>query len=161
MTERALATLGDYLVKHNLRLATAESCTGGLLAATFTSEAGCSAWFEGGFVTYRSSAKTRMLGLGAGFLRRENPVSETTARAMVTRTIERSGVDVAVATTGLAGPDGDGTAVAIGTLWIAWYCPGASPVSAERFEIHGGRSAFRDAAVAYAIEGLLERLGLA
>ena len=158
--EQQVIEIGRLLVKHDLKLATAESCTGGLLASAMTAVPGASQWYEGGFVTYRLSAKQHLLDISQDTLAQYGAVSETVARAMAAQTLNHSGAQVSVATTGIAGPDGDGTAAAVGTLWIAWAMTTKTQhwVNAELFEIHEARGPFREAAVAHATEGLLARL---
>ena len=159
----ALGKLAAHCVRHRHRVATAESCTGGLLAAACTSIPGSSDWFEGGFVTYRLSAKQRLLGIQPEVLEQHGAVSEIVAKQMVEHTLSHAHADIAVATTGLAGPAGDGTDTDVGTLWIAWAVPTpAGPhITAERFELHVARGPFREAAVELAVAGLLERLAIA
>ena len=156
----ALEKIAQYCDEHRVRIATAESCTGGLLAAACTSLPGSSDWFEGGFVTYRLSAKQRLLDIDARTLDQHGAVSEVVARQMAMHVLSHSDADIAIATTGLAGPDGDGTATEVGTLWIAWAIPGpdGAVIEAERFELHVARGPFRETAVELAVEGLLERL---
>ncbi len=163
--ESAVARLAQRLADLNLTLATAESCTGGLLAGAITSIAGASNWYEGGFVTYRLSAKQRLLGISADTLRKHGAVSKIVAIQMAQQTLTHCDAQVSIATTGLAGPQGDGTATAVGTLWIAWAMNTTNPhttnqcwVDAQEFELHLARGAFRETAVAFAIDGLLARL---
>jgi len=133
-----------------------------MLAATLTSMPGSSLWYEGGFVTYRLTAKTSMLDIDPNLLRQHGAVSETVARQMALRTLTNCDAQVSVATTGLAGPEGDGTATEIGTLWIAWASTALGDqdawVDASQFELHMDREHFRETAVDFAIVGLLERL---
>jgi nicotinamide-nucleotide amidase len=160
-----LAQLADYLATRGHTLATAESCTGGLLAGALTSVAGASTWYEGGFVTYRLSAKQHLLGIHQDTLQTFGAVSEVVATQMANHALSHCHAQLAIATTGLAGPDGDGTPTAVGTLWIAWAGragsrrtePGAW-VEAQAFSIHAERGEFRERAVELAISGLLERL---
>lgn len=154
-----ISNLAERLLKSKLRLATAESCTGGLLAAAMTSVPGASEWYEGGFVTYRLSAKTTMLDLDPYLLTDHGAVSEEVARQMARQVLVHSDAQVSIATTGLAGPTGDGTQTPVGTLWIAWALrgKGRSWVQAEQFELHSARGPFREAAVVHAVAGLLDR----
>ncbi len=160
--DTSIDLLAARLMHANLRIVTAESCTGGLLASALTSHPGSSNWFEGSFVTYRLSAKTRMLDITPVELERYGAVSEHTARRMAQQALQHSDAQLSVAITGLAGPEGDGTNVKVGTLWIAWSGPTASGVErwleTQRFEIHLPRTGFREQSVAYAIEGLMQRL---
>ena len=157
-TPRASAhQLAQYLTERNLTVAAAESCTGGLLAGALTSLPGSSQWFQAGLVTYQLDAKTRLLGVPADLLAQRGAVNENVARLMAQGALTASGADLAIATTGLAGPEGDGTAVPVGTLWIAWAGSGGW-TDAQCFELHEPRAAFREAAVELAITGLLKRL---
>lgn len=142
------------------RIVTAESCTGGLVAARLTEIPGSSAWFEGAFVTYSLSAKRRMLGVPAATLQRYGAVSEPTARAMAEGAVHVADADLAVAITGIAGPEGGDPITPVGTVWFAWAArkdPGTDcdVVTAEH-EIAGSRNEVRRGAVLLAIEGLLE-----
>ncbi len=160
-----LEQLAGHLTTRGHTLATAESCTGGLLAGALTSVAGASTWYEGGFVTYRLSAKQHLLGIHQDTLQTYGAVSEVVAKQMAEHTLTQCDTKLSIATTGLAGPEGDGTPTAVGTLWIAWAGrPGSRRgepdawVEAQPFSIHAGRGEFRERAVALAIGGLLERL---
>ncbi len=157
-TDHQVDEIASVLTDKNLTLVSAESCTGGLLAATFTDHPGCSGWYEGSFVTYRVSAKTNFLGIPEGLIAIHHPVSEEVAYAMAESALAESGADIAVSTTGLAGPDDDGTGVKIGTLWVAWVIPHLNVREARCFEIEPERLAFRRKAVELAIEGLWSRL---
>ena len=153
--------LARLLTASDLRLVTAESCTGGLIAATLTEIAGSSTWFEGGFVTYRLSAKERMLGVPAALLAREGAVSEPVARAMAEGALHASDAHVSVAVTGLAGPDGGEPLLPVGTVWFAWALRAPEP-RCEHTAVHqlkGDRSAVRAAAVAIALRGVVALLG--
>ncbi|GHV88371.1 hypothetical protein AGMMS50267_07310 [Spirochaetia bacterium] len=101
-----------------LLIAAAESCTAGLVADLLAGLPGASRVFWGSFVSYTPEAKVRMLGVDAALLRQYGAVSRETAISMATGALERSGADIAVSVTGLAGPDGDGSAVPVGTVWI-------------------------------------------
>ena len=102
-----------------LRIATAESCTGGLIAAVVTSIAGCSSVFERGFVTYSNDAKTELLGVPAGMIEEHGAVSEPVARAMAEGALARSHADIAVSVTGIAGPDGGSEEKPVGLVHFA------------------------------------------
>ncbi len=150
--------LAQWLTEHEQRLAVAESCTGGLLAGALTNLAGCSMWFEAGLVTYRLSAKTNLLGVPAELLARRGAVHEDVARRMAEGVLARTDADFSIATTGLAGPEGDGTGVPVGTLWIAWASRNPAWVESQCFELHEPRNSFREDAVELAITGLLQRI---
>lgn len=157
-----LARIANFCRAHDLRVACAESCTGGLLAAALSSTPGSSRWFEGGLVTYRLSAKQNLLDIPMSALNKYGAVSEEVVRQMATKTIERTGADIALATTGLAGPDGDGTPTPVGTLWVACWLPALGSMSArcytQKFELNMSRQRFRQTAVSLAIADLAEKL---
>lgn len=135
-------------------LATAESCTGGWVAQAATAIAGSSAWFDRGFVTYSNPAKTDVLGVPAALLARHGAVSEPVARAMAEGALARSRAQVAVAITGIAGPDGGTAEKPVGTVWFAWAMQGQG-TRAEQRRFGGDREAVRRQSVAIALEGLL------
>jgi len=158
-----ITQVGQILVAHDLRLITAESCTGGMVASALTTVPGSSDWFEGAFVTYRLSAKRRMLGVGSGLLERFGAVSEPTARAMAEGALARSDAQISVSITGVAGPGGGDILTPVGTVWFAWALyadPGPAPrciQTAEHF-FEGSRADVRDQAVRIALEGVLAAL---
>lgn len=147
---------GSLLKKHWL-LATAESCTGGMISAACTDLAGSSAWFERGFVTYSNEAKTEMLGVDAALIKQQGAVSEEVARAMASGALVHSRAQVAVAVTGVAGPTGGSAAKPVGTVWFAFALPGRLVSEVRRFD--GDRAAVRGATVEHALRRLLELLG--
>jgi nicotinamide-nucleotide amidase len=150
--------LGRALVARGWKVATAESCTGGLVAGAITDIAGSSEWFERGFVTYSNEAKVELLGVRPETLARSGAVSEATAREMAAGALERSRADIAVAVTGIAGPAGGTQDKPVGLVWLAWAIRnGRVEAVSRRFE--GGRAAVRDASVAVALAGLVERAG--
>jgi nicotinamide-nucleotide amidase len=136
-----------------LKIATAESCTGGLVAAVLTEVPGASAVVERAFVTYSNGAKTEMLGVAAAWLALGGPgaVSEEVARAMVEGAIARSDADLAVAITGIAGPKGGSVEKPVGLVHFAALRRGGHPRNAVRRYGDIGRSAIRLAAVAEAL----------
>jgi PncC family amidohydrolase len=137
-------------------LATAESCTGGLITKTVTDLPGSSAWFERGWVTYTDRAKREELGVPAAVLKRHGAVSEPVARAMVRGVLRESGADVAVGVTGIAGPDGGSAEKPVGTVWIAWAWRDGRRVwvVARHFLFTGDRDAVRRQTAAEALKGL-------
>ncbi len=145
--------LADRLRAGGDRLAAAESCTGGLIAAACTAVAGSSDWFERGFVTYSNEAKTEMLGVPAALIAAHGAVSEAVARAMVEGALRHSHATLAVAVTGIAGPGGAVPGKPVGTVWLAWGRMGA--VQVERLQLAGDRSAVRGGTVAAALQRLL------
>ena len=152
-----LATrLGAAALARGMMVATAESCTGGLVAGAITAIAGSSAWFERGFVTYSNLAKEQQLGVASSTIERFGAVSEETAKAMAEGAVRASLAQWAVAVTGIAGPDGGSPAKPVGTVWFAWAGPGYIQALHKRFD--GGRRAVREASVRVALEGLIDRL---
>jgi nicotinamide-nucleotide amidase len=150
----AVERLAGLLAARGERLATAESCTGGLIAAACTARAGSSDWFERGFVSYSNEAKTELLGVDAALIAAHGAVSEEVARAMVAGALARSRATLAVAVTGIAGPGGAVPGKPVGTVWLAWGRAGA--VQAERLQLAGDRDAVRGATVAMALQRLAE-----
>jgi nicotinamide-nucleotide amidase len=150
------ARLGRVLSDRRWTAATAESCTGGMIASAITDVAGSSAWFDRGFVTYSNAAKIEMLGVRVGTLEAHGAVSEATAREMAAGALARSGADIAVAVTGVAGPSGGSAEKPVGLVCFAWACRGGA-VEARAMHFAGDRAAVRAAAVAAALEGLISR----
>jgi nicotinamide-nucleotide amidase len=149
--------LADALTARGWRLATAESCTGGLIAAACTELAGSSNWFERGFVTYSNQAKTDLLGVPFDLIDTHGAVSEPVARAMAEGALQRAGVDLAVAVTGVAGPGGGSPAKPVGTVWLAWAVRGGATVA--RCELFAGdRAQVRQSTCEQALAGLVHRL---
>jgi nicotinamide-nucleotide amidase len=146
--------LAEALRARRRTMAAAESCTGGLIAATCTAISGSSEWFERGFVTYSNEAKTEMLGVDAALIATHGAVSEPVARAMAEGALAHSPVDIAVAVTGIAGPNGGVPGKPVGTVWFAWAMRGAV-TSSERHVFAGDRAAVRDATVALALQRLV------
>ena len=145
--------LAEQLVARAWLLATAESCTGGMIAATCTDLAGSSAWFERGYVTYSNRAKTELLGVDAQLIKRHGAVSEAVVRAMASGALAQSGAHITVAVTGVAGPSGGSLDKPVGTVWLAWATGDNVICSREWFD--GDRAAVRQATVRRAIEGLI------
>src|ERR1700760_2726382 len=111
---------GNKLRDERLMLATAESCTGGMVAAAITDISGSSAWFERGFVTYSNHAKIEMIGVPAALIEQHGAVSEHVAKAMAEGALRNSRAQVSVAITGVAGPAGGSDAEPVGTVSFAW-----------------------------------------
>ena len=148
--------VADLMLKNQLKLVTAESCTGGLIAATCTDLAGSSAWFERGFVTYSNEAKTELLGVEARLLLSAGAVSEAVARAMVLGALANAHAQVALAVTGLAGPTGGSPAKPVGTVCFGFAVPGQ--LLTEQRHFAGDRAAVRAASVQHALRRLGELL---
>ena len=144
--------MADLLVNNNWLLATAESCTGGMIAAACTDLAGSSAWFERGFVTYSNAAKTESLGVDAALITQHGAVSEPVARAMAAGALAHSRAQVAVAVTGVAGPGGGSSGKPVGTVWFGFALPGE--VVSEVMHFAGDRSEVRRATVQHAFTRL-------
>lgn len=138
----------------DLKIATAESCTGGLIAASLTEIPGSSDVFERGFVTYSNEAKTEMLGVPAGLIAEHGAVSEPVARAMAEGALAHSSADIAVAVTGIAGPGGGSAEKPVGLVFIGAARMGVSAI-AERHVFPGDRAEVRRATVMRALAVLL------
>jgi nicotinamide-nucleotide amidase len=152
--EALASRLGQSLLRKRALCATAESCTGGLVAGAITDIAGSSAWFERGFVTYTNESKQALLGVPDAVLREHGAVSEATARAMAEGALARSPVHLAVAVTGIAGPGGGTPAKPVGMVCFAWAGKGL-PTTAITRHFPGGRADVRRAAIVAALEGLV------
>lgn len=145
--------LADLLQKKQWQLATAESCTGGLIAGACTDLAGSSNWFERGFVTYSNEAKSELLGVDAALIAQHGAVSEAVARAMAQGALAHSRARVALAVTGVAGPSGGSADKPVGTVWFAWCVQGT--LTSEMRCFAGDRAAVRAGAVQHALQRLL------
>jgi nicotinamide-nucleotide amidase len=145
--------LGSKLLAGHQTLVTAESCTGGWIAKTVTDIAGSSAWFDCGLAAYSYEAKQALLGVRPQTLEQHGAVSRETAIEMVSGALVTSGAGVAVAVTGIAGPEGGTDDKPVGTVWIAWKRRGGYP-EAELFHFEGDRDAVRRQTVAQALMGL-------
>ena len=155
-TNIAIGLSVDLLQKKRWLLATAESCTGGMISAACTDLAGSSAWFERGFVTYSNEAKTELLGVDAALIKKHGAVSEEVARAMAQGALDRSRAQVSIAVTGVAGPTGGSKAKPVGTVWFGFSVGGQVTSEMKRFD--GDRAAVRSATVQHALKRLLELL---
>ena len=151
--EPAVLALAQALRRRRWRLATAESCTGGLIAAACTAVAGSSDWLEGGWVTYSNDAKTRWLGVPAALIEQHGAVSEAVALAMARGALSGSQAQLSVAVTGIAGPGGAVPGKPVGTVWLAWGTLQA--LQAECLHLPGDRDAVRSASVDAALQRLL------
>ena len=150
-----VAPLADALRARGWRLVIAESCTGGLVAATCTALAGSSDWFERGFVTYSNAAKTEQLGVEALLIAQHGAVSQAVVRAMAEGALLRSAADIAVAVTGIAGPGGGTADKPVGLVWLAMAQRGMA-VQAERLQLAGDRAAVREQTVVAALARALQ-----
>jgi nicotinamide-nucleotide amidase len=151
------ARVGELLLSRRRRLVTAESCTGGFIAKTLTDIPGSSQWFECGYVTYANAAKLRDLGVAARTLAEHGAVSEAAAGEMAAGALRVAGVDLAVAVTGIAGPDGAESGKPVGTVWFSSCIRRESGVelAAEVAHFAGDRHAVRRGSVEYALNLIL------
>jgi nicotinamide-nucleotide amidase len=154
--ERLAAALGRGLVDNTMTLATAESCTAGGIAFAVTMQPGSSAWFDRGFVTYSNESKIQQLGVSPAYLRDFGAVSEPVARQMALGALTHSGAQIAVAVTGIAGPDGGTPEKPVGTVCFGWAIrrdPAVAPwvqTATRRFD--GNRAAVRTQSIVAALE---------
>jgi nicotinamide-nucleotide amidase len=152
-----VARLADALRARRAMLATAESCTGGMVAAACTSLAGSSDWFERGVVSYSNGAKSELLGVAPALIARHGAVSAEVARAMAEGLLARGPAAFAVAVTGIAGPGGGSVDKPVGTVWIATAArAGASEATLLRAS--GDRAAIRYQSLLRALEQVLARV---
>ena len=151
------AQVGALLKSHGLLLATAESCTGGGVAQAVTEVAGSSAWFERGFVTYSNLSKQQLLGVREDTLKQHGAVSELTVREMVAGALQHSAAQVALAVSGIAGPDGGTPDKPVGTVWFAWGLKHGE-IFAQRHQLAGNRGEVRAQAVRIALQGVVNLL---
>lgn len=156
--QRLARQLAALLTAQAMRVATAESCTGGWLAKVLTDIPGSSAWFDCGFVTYGNAAKSSLLGVSPETLQVHGAVSQDVAEQMATGARLASGAEIAVAVTGIAGPGGGTADKPVGTVWFAWAGPGPY-LTARHARFGGDREAVRRQAVAAALAGLLRQIG--
>lgn len=155
--DRLAGEVGQLLKKTGVKLATAESCTGGWVAQAITGIPGSSAWFDRGYVVYSNEAKVEMLGVSTATLAQHGAVSEAVVREMALGAVRNSHAHVSVAITGVAGPDGGTPAKPVGTVWVAW---GQKRGHAEvvQHRLTGDRDSIRARSVIIALDGLRQRL---
>ena len=158
--QKSIASLVEQLATllpgRGQRLATAESCTGGMIAAACTDRAGSSDWFERGFVTYSNAAKQECLGVPDALLEAHGAVSEPVVAAMLEGTLAHSPADWAVAVSGVAGPGGGSEDKPVGTVFIGWMARAGRP-DVVRYQFDGERAEVRRQSVVAALIGLRER----
>jgi len=170
-TVNALAAqLGELLLAADWRITTAESCTGGLLAAAITHVAGSSGWFNQSVVTYSNEAKEELLGVDKVLLETEGAVSSGCVDAMAEGALRAAGAQVAVAVSGIAGPGGATPGKPVGCVFIGWALASAAQAdislaakdpafpTSERFVFPGDRQAIREQAVIAALRGTISRI---
>ena len=167
MQTELVEQLAHVLLHHGWMLATAESCTGGLIASRCTDLAGSSQWLERGFVTYSNEAKHDMLGVDSTLISEHGAVSEAVVQAMALGALRHSRAQVSIAVTGVAGPTGGSADKPVGTVWFGWATPSdAGPtlgaetawVKTELMHFEGDRAAVREATVTHALKTLLQLL---
>lgn len=150
----ALATsTGQALHQHGLVLATAESCTGGGVSAAITDIAGSTNWFDCGFVVYSNASKTELLDVPDALIAQFGSVSEEVAGAMASGALRNSNANIALSTTGIAGPTGAVPGKPVGTVCFGWATKNG--VHTERLVFTGDRQAVREQSVRHALQGLL------
>ncbi len=145
--------LAEILISKNLKLSTAESCTGGGIACVLTETAGSSAWYDSSIVSYSNHSKVKLLGISEKTLEKYGAVSQQVAESMVSAILQLSGVDVALSVTGIAGPSGGTEEKPVGTVWISWKLADEKPLS-QCFQFSGTRSEVRSLTVQKALMGL-------
>jgi nicotinamide-nucleotide amidase len=153
--EPLVLQLADALRARAWYLASAESCTGGLIAAACTQVAGSSDWFDRGFVTYSNEAKSQMLGVPAALIAAHGAVSSEVAAAMAAGALAHSRADLAVAVTGIAGPGGAVPGKPVGTVWLG-LARARDAAQAELLQLAGDRTAVRSQTVQVALQRLLQ-----
>lgn len=154
--ENLIACLAKKLLEKNLKLVTAESCTGGGIAYFLTEIPGSSKWFERGFVTYSNEAKQELLNVPQETIKKFGAVSEETAVAMAKGALENSHAQIAIAVTGVAGPGGGTKEKPVGTVWIAWVMQ--EKVFTEKHIFTGDRQQIRLATIQTALSQIVDML---
>ncbi len=151
------AQAGAELKMRRMKLATAESCTGGGIGAAVTMVPGSSDWFECGFITYTNVAKSRMLNVSVETLKRYGAVSEAVVMEMTAGALAASSAGIAVAVSGIAGPGGGSAEKPVGMVCLAWAVK-AHEATAETCYFSGDREAVRRQTVVHALNGVISRL---
>lgn len=154
INESIVRELAQLLMQHQWRLSTAESCTGGLVAASLTNLAGSSDWFERGYVTYSNDAKSEDIGVETHLIQDHGAVSDQVARAMAISTKQSSNAQIALSITGIAGPTGGSAEKPVGTVCFAWIL-NTDQVISETKLFHGNRAEIRAQAVEFALKKLI------
>lgn len=150
--------LGECLKARQLKLATAESCTGGWIAKLITDLPGSSDWFEGAVVCYSNAAKTSLLGVPESTLNEFGAVSGDTVLTMTDGLFENTGADIALSVSGIAGPGGGSDDKPVGTVWLCWGKRGKSSIANE-FHFEGDREAVRLQSIAAGLNAVMDLLG--
>jgi nicotinamide-nucleotide amidase len=154
------ALVGRLLVQRGKTISTAESCTGGRLAAALNAQSGSSAYYMGSVVAYDNSVKTNLLGVSPEILSVDGAVSESTVRQMAEGVRSLIGTDYAIATSGIAGPTGGTADKPVGTVWIAWATPSGTEAQCFHFGVAREREQITQRAVTAALVHLVELLNL-
>lgn len=147
--------LADHCLKNNIKVACAESCTGGWVASAIVSEAGSSEWFDCGVVSYSNAAKEKFLGVEPKTLEHYGAVSKEVAQDMALGLLQRCDADMTVAITGVAGPTGGSDDKPVGTVWFAWTKRSGGMQTAHHV-FDGDRTSIREQAVLIALQGLMD-----
>ena len=158
MTVRLAKQVGKALKSRGMKLATAESCTGGGIAQAVTKISGSSEWFDRGFVTYSNISKEEMLGVSPDTLVNHGAVSEMTAREMAEGALQYSRAQISVAVTGIAGPTGGTAEKPVGTVWFSWVCKGNAKTICHH--LTGDRDAIRTKTIRIALQGVIDLLNV-
>jgi nicotinamide-nucleotide amidase len=156
-TQDLVSQLASALLKKQWHLSTAESCTGGLVAATITELAGSSEWFERGYVTYSNSAKSEDINVSQELIAQHGAVSDQVARAMAIGAKQSSNSDIALSITGIAGPTGGSVEKPVGTVCFAWILAN-NAIYSETKLFSGNRQDIRVQACEFSLKRLLELL---
>lgn len=154
LIDAAAARLGNALRQLGMRVTTAESCTGGGIAEAITRISGSSGWFDTAFVTYANHSKSRWVGVAEEDLHAFGAVSEVVVRSMAEGALDAAGADLAVAVSGVAGPEGGTPEKPVGTVWFAWAVRDRGVTTRCR-RIQGNRRDVRAQAVLYSLQGLI------
>jgi nicotinamide-nucleotide amidase len=155
LIDSAAARLGSVLRPQGYQVTAAESCTAGGISEAITRVGGSSAWFQTGFVTYANQSKSRWLGVEEAVLETHGAVSEEVVRAMASGALSAAHADIAVAVSGIAGPDGGTADKPVGTVWFAWAMRDGTVSSGCR-RLQGNRREVRAQTVLHALEGLIK-----
>ncbi|GAA4354457.1 CinA family protein [Kangiella marina] len=156
--EKSLKKLSNLLIKKNLMLVTAESCTGGLIAASCTELPGSSQWFDRGFVTYTNEAKHDMLGVPVDLIEQHGAVSQQVVEAMAAGAFKKAGNKnrITISVSGIAGPDGGTAEKPVGTVWIGFADD--KGIKSKLLRLKGSRAEIRQATVEYSVGRVLTYL---
>ena len=152
--EELVSELADKAMIKDIKVATAESCTGGGIGATITELAGSSSWFEGGIISYSNTCKQQLLGVPEELLKKFGAVSGEVVVAMVAGILIRTKAQIGVAVSGIAGPEGGSDEKPIGTVWIAWK-KDKFPAIKEKFQFSGNRAEVRQKTIIESLKGLI------